>query len=1830
MTKATNSVNKTKVERISRNLFFSLFLLLGGVSIPVLCLSSPAAAQSDSSKVNYTADRSLRSNARINPSTLAMEFSLPLPGFPGRAGSGISGSLNYSSKVWTSGNPGHADFGLGDRKTIYPSYAETSDAGWTSTLGVPQIDYTVNTYEDGGLEWSANAEAEPTTDFAIYYIKRLRVVMPDGSSHELRADDARRSYGTAMYPSLAESDKNSGTFLSVDGSRMRLEWSSEVVNGNTVWHNVLYMPDGGRYFDLPPFKDVTPVTNTITYIDRSGNKMTYDLTTGKWTDTMGREIVNPISIGYPTAQHGAGTQTLHYPGLTGGSTTQDISLVWAALDTQQSSLYYIAPSDCNTSGNSVPSGANILFYLYNGSSNRVCGNSTTFDPAVLTAIVLPNGAKYKFSYNVWGEIVRIDYPTGGYERFEYAELPALLATGKRDLDQYNRGVVDRWISPDGTSGSEIHWSYAVQKESTSSTQGPYHVKTYAPDGTWSEQLMTDRYHHIPAAYGFEDPMIGLAYETRVYDNTTSNTLLRRTLTSYTTTGPLTIGGLTGESNASRDLRPEKSISIIFESGATSALATMSETVYDTTDTTGSSDPAYFSSLNVKQTKNYNFKILTSLTNAGSYNLATIAANFSSGDVASVAEADYLYNSNYKTRNITGLVTESRVTDGSGNVKAKSQIGYDESGFITSSSGTMPSAATGSYLSAVTELGSTVGSKRGLPTSVKSYYDISNSNYIETHAFYDQYGNTTGSRDGKGNDMVMDYDAADAFVYPTSVTTAASGDGTFGSSSGFTTSSTYDYNTGLTLTTTDINDQVTHFSYLIPSTSDPDPLLRLRTVTAPNDAETITEYGVPDTTGTTAGQFPSTQRFVHIKTQIDATNWKESYTWGDALGRTIKSQMIDSNGDVFSETEYDNMGRVKRTTNPYRTGETKQWTTPTYDELGRTTVITSPDSSTIQTAFGLSASSPVGLTKTVTDQAGKKRTGISDALGRMVRVIEDPDSQNLSTDYLFDTLGNLRKTTQGGQYRYFMHDDLGRLLYAKQPEQEANTNFSATDPVTSNTAWSVKYEYDANGNITKTTDANNVYVEGTYDNLNRLTLRNYSDSTPDVTFYYDGKYLDINDASQTATGSVKGKATCITSSVSRTNYKSFDNLGRLLTNQQITDGVTYDFGYQYNLSGALIEETYPSGRIVKNTLNSDGELSLVQAKKNSSTGYYAYAMGFDYNSSGALNKMRLGNGHWETYLYNNRQQVTQIGLGTTDTVQDILKLEYGYNTSGNHDNNGAMLTQKITVPTVGSYSGFAATQTYTYDSLNRLDSAAETVSSSQTWKQTFTYDRYGNRRFNTSGSNTTTLNSLLPSKETNPLINTSDNRFQKDQDSDTVTDYDYDKNGSLILDASGRRFVYDAEGRQKSFFIPSNSGSTPDATYYYDGNGQRVKKISSTETTVFVYDGSGQLSAEYSTDLATTPQVSYLTIDHLGSPRIITNEAGEVTKRQDYTAFGEETVTADRTSGLKYTNPDELRQGYTGYQKDDESGLDFAQARYYNSAHGRFTSVDPLTASAAIKNPQTFNRYTYALNSPYKFTDPLGLAAQDSARPHTLIDFNTIGEVTVINPYPNASAGGENSVVTNTSGVHGGNSGSSPGGSGNTSQAAGSPAAPSAQTSEQNAESPGLLLSEWCSIPFPGEVYFDVVVEGMEGPTENTAMQSDFNPSLVIRTSGYGATFTFGLRNQKTGEFLTGYKYEIKYFSNSSESDPNHPGGTYDSLGENKIRSIPLVKDKTGAEVRNDNIPEGATGSYGADITIYNSSGGVVTKISLNVDATMNSERKVLPKIEIVSGQKVLSITELRK
>ncbi len=563
----------------------------------------------------------------------------------------------------------------------------------------------------------------------------------------------------------------------------------------------------------------------------------------------------------------------------------------------------------------------------------------------------------------------------------------------------------------------------------------------------------------------------------------------------------------------------------------------------------------------------------------------------------VSESTFLMNdpnyagvkSFYAAQNMVGLTTASQVKDGAGTVVARSETVYDESG------------RTPGY--------------RGNPTTAKVWDStkgiVTNSSaYISTSARFDQWGNQYEATDAKGNTTTTIFDSTH-HAFPIQVTSPVPSDGTFGSNTAFVTTATFDTTTGLPLTTTDANDLETRIEY------DPVTLRPLNTKSF---------YGgnqVGSTAVTIYHDEPNNY-WVKNRTQIDTNLWVETITYFDGLGRAWKSEEVNSNGNTFVEKEFDSDGRVLRVSNPFRAGETKVWTTNVYDEASRVKEVILQDGSTVKTDYGVSMTGIIGLTKQITDQAGKKRTGISDAFGRMVRVIEDPNGQNLNTDYVFDTLGNLRKTIQGEQNRYFMHDSLGRLLYAKQPEQDTNSNLTATDPVTGNTQWSVKYEYDDNGNITTTTDARNISITGTYDSLNRLKVRDYSDpNTPDVSFYYDGTGLGSEPARS------KGKTTKVTSTVSEARYTFFDELGRVRDHQQITDGQTYSTNYTYNLSGGLVSETYPSGRIVNYDINADGDLSRVWGQKASVITTYANA--FTYNVNGTVGKMRLGNGKWNGFL-----------------------------------------------------------------------------------------------------------------------------------------------------------------------------------------------------------------------------------------------------------------------------------------------------------------------------------------------------------------------------------------------------------------------------------------------------------------------------------------------------------------------------------------------------------------------------------------------------------------------
>ncbi|MCC7307412.1 MAG: hypothetical protein IT173_07590, partial [Acidobacteria bacterium] len=247
------------------------------------------------------------------------------------------------------------------------------------------------------------------------------------------------------------------------------------------------------------------------------------------------------------------------------------------------------------------------------------------------------------------------------------------------------------------------------------------------------------------------------------------------------------------------------------------------------------------------------------------------------------------------------------------------------------------------------------------------------------------------------------------------------------------------------------------------------------------------------------------------------------------------------------------------------------------------------------------------------------------------------------------------------------------------------------------------------------------------------------------------------------------------------------------------------------------------------------------------------------------------------------------------------------------------------------------------------------------------DRFGNRV-------STAQNVLGIANSTTPAVDQLTNRFVT-----AGTTFEYDLNGNLVRDHEGRQFTFNGDNKQS---VVKDSNGNKVGEYFYDGEGRRVKKLVYDtngvlqETTVFVYS-SGKLIAEYSTaPLSPQPTTNYTATDMLGSPRVLTDSLGNVVSRRDFLPFGEE-LYADgvhRTVAGKYsqTGQDGVRQRFTGYQKDAETSLDFAEARMYANTYGRFTAVDPLLASGKSANPQTFNRYIYVLNNPLLLTDPDGL------------------------------------------------------------------------------------------------------------------------------------------------------------------------------------------------------------------------------------------------------------------
>jgi RHS repeat-associated protein len=103
-------------------------------------------------------------------------------------------------------------------------------------------------------------------------------------------------------------------------------------------------------------------------------------------------------------------------------------------------------------------------------------------------------------------------------------------------------------------------------------------------------------------------------------------------------------------------------------------------------------------------------------------------------------------------------------------------------------------------------------------------------------------------------------------------------------------------------------------------------------------------------------------------------------------------------------------------------------------------------------------------------------------------------------------------------------------------------------------------------------------------------------------------------------------------------------------------------------------------------------------------------------------------------------------------------------------------------------------------------------------------------------------------------------------------------------------------------------------------------------------------------------------------------------RHDYLPFGEELSAGLRSTTPGYANSDGERQKFTQKERDNETGLDYFEARYYGSSQGRFTSVDPMMMDRnRMFDPQRINAYSYTRNNPLKLIDPDGADPQDPVK-----------------------------------------------------------------------------------------------------------------------------------------------------------------------------------------------------------------------------------------------------------
>ncbi len=549
----------------------------------------------------------------------------------------------------------------------------------------------------------------------------------------------------------------------------------------------------------------------------------------------------------------------------------------------------------------------------------------------------------------------------------------------------------------------------------------------------------------------------------------------------------------------------------------------------------------------------------------------------------------------------------------------------------------------------------------------------------------------------------------------------------------TSSSTYDFNTGLPLTATDANGRSSQVSYFSDS-------LRPLTTTLSTGASTTFTYddnmmGVTETTKLANGTVLSTKtkRF-------------------DGRGLVIQEQSgADGVYDIV-EIRYDESGRPVSQTRPYRSGQTKNWANTSYDVIGRATKVIAPDGISItenfynETSRPPGASTEPGSTVRSVDAWGRERWERSDPAGNIVEVVEPNPSGTgsvfaagaLITRYNYNALGHLIEVLQGEQQRRFRYDSLGRMTHQKLAE--ANATLNDAGQYVGNGQWSHVFTYDERSNLIARVDPRGIRTVYNYNNdpLNRLQSVTYDtsgfgDTASPVLSASTVSYVYMS------SGDIMRPFRVTAQGVSTEEF-AYDAEARIIRKTlTLVSRPSYPMvvEYTYDTANRLTDTRYPTqyGTAAGNKLvhyDYDGASRPTAVKVNNAV----YGSQLTYNASGQLLSMLVGasgaNQLQETYLYDDKTGLIsnqKVMRGTT-ALLDLTHFMYNSYARAGRTGQLSKLINNLNAE---------KTRIFTYDALGRLSK----VTNNSTWSQNYTYDRYGNRRTVTSSNSIANLSPAPP-------------------------------------------------------------------------------------------------------------------------------------------------------------------------------------------------------------------------------------------------------------------------------------------------------------------------------------------------------------------------------------------------------------------------------------------------------------------------------------------------------